>query len=661
MKRVAIAFVAVLALGRPELASQAPAKAGQQPIQHRVTVTLKLVQAFVTDAKGKPAMDLEMADFVVSDNGAPQTITDFERHVLAVPAAERARVEAAPAPPAARPAAQLLNRKFVFLIDYGRNDLEGLVKARKAAVEFLDTKVQKDDEVALFSFSTAGGLTLHEYLTSDHGKVRAAIKKMRDAPGISESGMSDVSSDHEAAGMDLLSTQIFGRHGGHAGTGARNLFAEVAEWAKSLRIVPGQKNIILFSRGFGNGVVRRGAAGNALFQTMVRALASANAPVFSVNTTTGVAAKVAAGVFPEASLDYLSRTTGGKYFPDVNYYSRIATDIQDATANYYVLGFTVAETWDGKFHELKVDIRKPGYKVYAQRGYFNPLPFNKLSPVEKHLHLLDLALGESASSKRNMDFPMTAVPFAAAEDANTLLLSELPVASIREAVGDRTEFISLIFDRNKSLADGKRVEIDWKDFQAEHVYQYAAVGLTPGRYDCRAVIRNLDDGRAAVGACSVDVAEPPAGGPALFPPLFLVSGPEAAYLNVATQVKDDTKEGVSISGIFPYPADEYVPLVGPLEQGRVSLHAALRCFGLGGQEGEPELSARISAEGGEEKTEVGISLITSSTREGTDCHLLEFELPELSPGRYRLEIQVEDKTTGLSLRTAGWFSVRPPG
>jgi hypothetical protein len=39
----------------------------------------------------------------------------------------------------------------------------------------------------------------------------------------------------------------------------------------------------------------------------------------------------------------------------------------------------------------------------------------------------------------------------------------------------------------------------------------------------------------------------------------------------------------------------------------------------------------------------------------------EFELPELLPGRYRLEIVAEDAATGLNLRTAGWFSVRPPG
>jgi VWFA-related protein len=655
---VLCAFVAAGVSGRQGLPAQVKTKPAQPSIQHQVTVTLKLIQVFVTDAKGKPAMDLERSDFVLYDNGASQTITEFEKHVPAAPAAERAT---AAAPPSGREAASLLNRKFIFLIDFVRNELSGVMKAKTAALEFMDTKIQPGDEVALFSLSVMGGLKLHEYLTTDHAKVRAAVKKLRDVPGISESGMSNVSPDHQPMGMELMTLQIFASQGGPDGSGVRNLFSEVAQWAKALRAIPGQKNIILFSRGFGEGLVQRRDPGSALFQVMARELASANAPVFTVNTTTGVGAKIARGVFPEASLEFLSKTTGGTYFGDVNFYSRIAADIQDATANYYVLGFTIPAAWDGKFHDIKVEVRKPGHTIHAQRGYFNPLPFNKLSPIEKHLHLLDLALAEKASSKRNLDFPLTAVPFSNNKDANALLLSEIPVLSVRDAVGDRTEFISLIFDRNKSLVDGKRVELDWADFRAEKLYQYAAVALAPGQYDCRAVIRNLDDGRAAVGACSVEVSGPPSEGPALFPPLFLVRGPEALYLNVAAQAKGDTKDGISISGIFPFPPKEYVPLVGVLAAGQASLYAALRCVGMGNREGELELSAWISAEAGGEKAEVGLSLLNSSTQDEADCHLFEFELPELIPGRYRFEILAEDKTTGSTLRTAGWLSVRPPG
>jgi len=41
----------------------------QKPLQHEVSVTLKLIQVYVTDKKGKPVQDLEKADFIVYDNG----------------------------------------------------------------------------------------------------------------------------------------------------------------------------------------------------------------------------------------------------------------------------------------------------------------------------------------------------------------------------------------------------------------------------------------------------------------------------------------------------------------------------------------------------------------------------------------------------------------
>jgi len=467
--------------------------------------------------------------------------------------------------------------------------------------------------------------------------------------------------------MELIAAQIFARHGAPAGPTRRNLFEEIAEWSKALRGIPGQKNIILFTMGFGKDVVRRGNPDNPIFEMMAKALASANAPVFTVDTTPqappgrAVDAKLPSGTLAENSLAHLSRVTGGTFLGSVNYHAKVATDIEAATSNYYVLGFYVAEAWDGKFHDLKVEVRRPGCAVFAQKGYFNPLPFGRLTPIEKHLHLLEVALADTASSKRSLDLPLAAVPFAGAGDANVLLISEISVPAVRDNVGDRTEFISLIFDGNRSLADGKKVEVDWKAFRAGTLYQYAAVALAPGPYECRAVIRNLDDGRSAVGVCSVDVPAPAPAGPALSSPLFLVPGPKGAYLNVTAQTKDAADKGVSISSIFPFPADAYVPLVGPLRTGAASLFAVVRAVGMGVEEDEWQLSARLFAEDGEERTGPELEVVNSYGREGADFLLLEVELPRLSAGRYRLTIRAEHALTGAAVAASGWFSVRAPG
>jgi VWFA-related protein len=663
MKRAIPVLGVVLFLGGAWAVTRDRAQAGQAPIQHRVSVTLKLVQVFVADAKGAPVTDLVRDDFVLYDNGKLQTITDFEKHVLAVPApASPGITPAAPAPVPARAAAPLLNRKFIFIVDYVRNGHEGVMKAKRAALEFLDTKVRPEDEVALFTLSGLSGLTLHQYFTTDHAKVRTAFKKLREVPG----GNVSAPPGGELLGMELMAEQLFARHGAPAGPTRRNLFEEIAEWAKALRAIPGQKNVILFTMGFGDDVVRRGNPDQPLFEMMAKALASANAPVFTVDTTPqlppgrAVDAKLPSGTLSVNSLARLSRITGGTYLGAVDYAAKIAEVIHDATASYYVLGYVVPAAWDGKFHNIKVEVGRPGANVHAQSGYFNPLPFDKLSPIEKHLHLLDVALADAASSKRDLDLPLTAVPFAGAKDANTLLLSEISVQAVRDAVGDRTEFISLIFDGNRSLVDGKRVEVDWKTFRAGPLYQYAAVALAPGAYECRAVIRNLDDGRSAVGVCSVDVPGPAAAGPALSPPFFLVPGSKGVFLNVAARMKGGSDEGISISTIFPFPADAYVPLVGPLGPGAAALYAVVRSAGMGGAEDEWELSAWLFAESGEERPDIVLEVVNSYSREDADFHLLKVELPELAPGRFRLAIRAVHALTGAAVTTAGWFSVGDP-
>jgi VWFA-related protein len=642
------------------------ARAGstQAPLRHDVTVTLKLIQVYVTGPDGKPALGLERDDFALTDNGRPRTITEFERHVLAVPAAERPVAAALPAPVpvpggAAAAGGPLLNRKFVFLIDYVRNVFEGVQKAKAAALDFLETKIAPDDEVALYTLSPMSSLTLYEHFTTDHDKVRAKIRRLREFVAGGASFASD-----ELTGMGLMNAQVFAGHGGHAGPSQRNIFEDIADWAKALRAIPGQKNVILFTMGFGNGAVRPGRLNNVLFEAMARALASANAPVFTVDTTPqnvpgrDIEDKLPSGTLAERSLDYLSKTTGGMYLGGVNNSARIADALQDATANYYVLGYSVPAAWDGKYHEVEVEVRKPGYAVHAQGGYFNPVPFAKLSPIEKHIHLLEIALAAGSAGPKATAFPLIAQAFGHDDQPNTLLLAEIS-AEVRESVGDRVELIHLILGPDSTIVDGKRVELGQADLGAAGAYEYSTAALRPGRYECRAVLRNLDDGRAAAGACVADVAAQPAGAAMAFPPLFLVRGHEARYLNLAAAGPPDGRTGSTLSAIFPFPAKDYVPLVGPLERGETALFASLRCsWGDRRAEAGRELAARIAPEGSEAWEPVEMSLLASVSQAAADVYLLEFELPELAPGHYRLEITATDEAGAAVARTAGALTVK---
>lgn len=70
------------------------------------------------------------------------------------------------------------NRKFFFFFDFAFNNVAGISKSRKAALDFLDTQVQPDDLVGVLSFVVKQGLTLHEYLTSDHRRIKQVIEEL---------------------------------------------------------------------------------------------------------------------------------------------------------------------------------------------------------------------------------------------------------------------------------------------------------------------------------------------------------------------------------------------------------------------------------------------------------------------------------------------------
>jgi len=58
------------------------------------------------------------------------------------------------------------------------------------------------------------------------------------------------------------------------------------------------------------------------------------------------------------------------------------------TGTYYVVGYYTTKKRMDVFHEVKVEVKRPGCEVRAQSGYFNPKPFNEYTELEKKLHLL---------------------------------------------------------------------------------------------------------------------------------------------------------------------------------------------------------------------------------------------------------------------------------
>lgn len=666
--KVFVFLILVAEMLFPTFFSESPAIAFQEqprieqamkPLQYEVSVILKLIQVFAADAKGNPAPDLEKSDFVLYDNGKLQKITEFEKHFIQMPeavGAEPAVSEAALQPaPAAAP---LMKRKYILLFDNDSNDLEeGINKSRKAALEFLDNNVQPGDEVAFFSCSPTSGLTVHEYFASDHRKIREAIEKIRSIPGESLSGLAVESfSEHERANPEQPSLDgIFSLFkdfdtGSHRVAYVRRDFIlRMTELAKALRQVDGQKNIILFSKAFRHIMDNPSDPDAMRFREMAKELASANCPVFVVNTVGGMDKQLS----PNVGLSYLSNITGGKYYDNADNYAANAQSIQNVTSNYYVLGYSIGAAWDGKFHDIKVEVKKKGYKTYGQKGYFNPAPFNKLSAMEKSLHLIDVALGEDPYFGQPMSFPLAALPFSDKTGTNTLLLSLIPVKTMLEDVGKKTEVISLVLAGDKSIVAGRRAEVDWTTFSAETLCQYSAAALAPGRYEARVVVRNLETGKAAVGACVVEVPEATTAALKLFPPLFVGPYRSTQYVNFNGDAKDKGGQAFSLSQAFLFPTRQYSPLPGELEEGSESFLAVLRCERSGPDQAQNfHVRAWLEIPGGGQKTPLKVSLLASVKRDEILFLILEFRASApLAAGPYTLSVLAEDPPTGTMAET----------
>ena len=108
-------FAASLIANPTFLASQE--RNNDTTLQHRVTVTLKLIQVYVTDKKGNPAVDLTKEDFLIRDNGKDKQITEFEKHILHLSPSE-AEVPRTTQEKKTSASRDLMHRKFFLLFDF---------------------------------------------------------------------------------------------------------------------------------------------------------------------------------------------------------------------------------------------------------------------------------------------------------------------------------------------------------------------------------------------------------------------------------------------------------------------------------------------------------------------------------------------------------------
>jgi VWFA-related protein len=685
-----------------------PCSAGQeseknQPtLRQEVIVTLKLLQVYVTDKKGLPVRDLAVGDFELFDNGKRQTITEFERHDLIMAGAAEAGQEAA------RPSLLTLNRKLFFFFDLVFNNPQGLTQAKKAALHFLDTQAQPTDEIGVISYSIYNGLTIHEYLTTDHQKVREVIEEfglksllgrvqnleveywnaIKDVTGathttsprtIAEGWHNPAKHKLQELSIDRMNYQLH----------ARNFTQRMSDLAEALRLIPGHKHIILFSSGIAgtafqgppeamdrgalNAARQRGDAtlynADSLdadiweeqkYTNMIREFAQANCPVYVLNTEQlDQNPSFQKAVSGESQLRKISKISGGRYFPHVEDYATDLVEIQNMTGSYYVLGYYIGEKWDGKFHETKVRTRRKDCRVQAQGGYFNPKPFREYSELEKALHLIDLALSDKPQFLMPASLPLVVLACPLPEGNLVVALSEFSRSILPDAAKNRNEIVTIISDQDKNIASFRRVEVAFGDINLSRICVSTFSVLPAGDYQCRMILRNLNTGQSAVASEAVHISKASGSPLVLYPPLLLRSGTGTRYLGI--QKTSPTAASGSdnlLASLYPFDSVKYSPLVGEISLSSGELYAEIVCAMTGFAQPTPALA--FSVQDAEPGREISIPCEIISTRRyareedarGWVAFFCKLDSSGFKPGDYILRVAAKEPELNLAAESS---------
>ncbi len=430
----------------------------------------------------------------------------------------------------------------------------------------------------------------------------------------------------------------------------RNFVATLTEFAKALRSVPGHKNIVLFSCGFARSTLAEDAGLRDAYEAMSKEFGASSSPVFTVNALGARANQLAAHYRGDSTLESLSAASGGRYFRDVARADTIVSGLQSATSNYYVLGYYINEQWDGRFHDVKIHVKREGGLVSAQSGYYNPKPFAQFSDFEKKLHLMDLAFSESPPLQNPIELPLVAFPCHEDSCAYLIAMTGLPLEVVREVMRPPVELTSIVIDQDHSVVESKAGSIQVPDLAKKRIVYYTMMPLKPGAYSCILVIRNMITGQAARARGTATVPPMSASGLHLDPLLLLIrtSAEDTAYFRLAKRgPKPQGEAAQTLDELFPFLSNRLMPVIDEIPAGTNHLFGIARLVTSSPAEAQIELTAVAKPASGGDGITISPSILKKERRGRIDILLLDIPLPELDPGDYDLMLMASDVNSGM--------------
>jgi VWFA-related protein len=429
--------------------------------------TTRLVQLNVIATRGsQPANGLKKEDFVITDNGKPQSIAVFSEN-------SSAPLPAAATPLPANTFTNRLEQKSgtpasitVILLDNLNTRWTDQAFARRQVVKFLQ-QIQPGDHIGIYALGSSLKV-LHDY-TADSSELlhRLASYKGGNLP--------DLQGGEAMKGMDgdtlMLDTWL--RGAGASGierdfyTRDRSLGTlKALEFiADHLSRVPGRKSLIWVSGGFplmiGYDSVAAWHNPTRLQETFsdevdrtVRALNNADLSIYpvdarglmvdhsfdtsrhgSANPRRMSMPKAPPGSKNQATMEELASRTGGKAFYNTNDITKaVASAVADARLTYTLGYYPADEKFDGKFHKIEVHLKKGGVKLRYRKGYFD-MPEQPQDTVARKTELRDAVF--SPLDATELGLTVRVAPYAPKPGSYEVLVKVEPSGIGLQQAGDR--------------------------------------------------------------------------------------------------------------------------------------------------------------------------------------------------------------------------------
>jgi VWFA-related protein len=353
------------------------------------------IDVSVRDTQGRPVENLQRVDFTVTDNGKARAfnIFSFNRdtpgrapsdshpksdnpQALAVESALPLNVFTN-AGASSWPAA---GHSTIILLDGINGWYDNFASLRQGVLGLLD-KAPADEKIALYVVVKGVGMGILKDYTTDRAKLAAAVTKfiprgilaappylpegsegMTEMPSPDKQDVSFNKNDLIQAGFSSVGEKEFAVR-----LSAEDVRAALNGFAQQLKNLPGRKSIFWVTQGFPPAQIRD--VNQAGWDQTFANLNDANIEVNTVDSNGIGGPPRFWGPGAILTLQHVAEKTGGRaYYHRNDLDGAMALGIADSRSSY-TLGFYLTKP-DGKYHELKVRVDRPGLQLNYRRGYY---------------------------------------------------------------------------------------------------------------------------------------------------------------------------------------------------------------------------------------------------------------------------------------------------